>query len=77
VKKCHKALIVGLLAVSMLFTPNLAGATGEGSTTSTFSVSVVIDISLSHVPIAWGTLAPGTTNNLALSNQGNPATITV
>jgi len=36
-----------------------------------------VDITLLNVPIAWGTKAPGTENNLANANAGNPATVTV
>ena len=47
------------------------------STTSSVTVATVVDITLSNVPIAWGTKAPGTENNLANTNAGNPATVTV
>lgn len=47
----------------------------EGQTTSSFTVATVVDITLSNVPIAWGTLSPNTENNLA--NAGNQVTVTV
>jgi hypothetical protein len=76
--KCVGLLVLGSVFLALTSARLCAAADyNEQSTTSSLTVSTVIDITLSHVPIAWGTLAPGTTNNLALSNQGNPATITV
>jgi len=72
--------IVGVVLIAlMLFAPAMAFAADyeEESTTSSVTVSTVVDITLSNVPIAWGTLAPSTENSLALTNQGNPATLKV
>jgi hypothetical protein len=42
-----------------------------------YTPQVTVDITLSKVPISWGTLNPGTENNPALENQGFPMAITV
>ncbi len=55
----------------------LAQSSDEESTPSSLDVGTVVDITLSNVPIVWGTLRPGTENNLALANKGNPAIVTV
>jgi hypothetical protein len=72
--------IVGVVLITlMLFAAPLALAADyeEQGTTSSVTVSTVVDITLSNVPIAWGTVAPSTENNLAQSNAGNPATLKV
>jgi hypothetical protein len=72
--------IVGVVLISlMLFAPAMAFAADseEEGTTSSVTVSTVVDITLSNVPIAWATLAPSTENNLAQVNAGNPATVKV
>jgi hypothetical protein len=55
-------------------TPNYMSAT---SNSVVVSPATVVDITLSNVPISWGTLDPASENNLAQVNQGNPATVTV
>jgi hypothetical protein len=76
--KCVGLLVLGSVFLALTSARLCAAADyNEQSTSSSLTVSTVIDITLSHVPIAWGTLAPETTNNPALSNQGSPATITV
>jgi hypothetical protein len=70
--------IVGVvLTALMLFAPAMAFASSEQSTTSSVTVSTVVDITLSNVPIVWGTLAASTENNLAQADAGNPATLKV
>lgn len=67
---------------SILFAAPMAFAADseEEATSSSLTVSApsaIVDITLSNVPINWGTLSSGTENNLALANEGNPATLKV
>jgi hypothetical protein len=73
------AIVDVVLIILMLFAPAMAFAadSSEQSTTSSVTVSTVVDITLSNVPIAWGTISPATENNLAQTNAGNPATLKV
>ena len=68
-------LVVAIFAISIPIC--FSADSEEENTTSSVTVSTVVDITLSNVPIAWGTKAPGTENNLANTNAGNPATVTV
>jgi hypothetical protein len=72
-----KIAILLVLALLASAAPVLAPDYEEETTTSSLTVAVTVDITLSNVPISWGTLNPGTENNLAQANAGNPATVTV
>jgi hypothetical protein len=73
------SLLIISMMFSILFSAPIAFAADyeEEGTSSSLTVSTVVDITLSNVPIAWGTLAPNTENNLAQANAGNPATLKV
>ena len=73
------ALICAVLIASIVFVAPMVFAADsmEQGTTSSVTVSTIVDITLSKVPIAWGTLSPSTENNLALADQENPATLKV
>jgi hypothetical protein len=73
--------VISFLASMVLAAPMaLAADSDEQSTGSSLTVSApsaIVDITLSNVPINWGTLSSGTENNLAQANAGNPATLKV
>jgi len=70
-------VLCAVLFISMIsaLPIGFAADSEQEQTTSSLTVATVVDITLSNVPIAWGTLSPNTENNLA--NAGNPATVTV
>jgi hypothetical protein len=73
--------VISFLASIVLAAPMaFAADSQEQATTSSVTVSApsaIVDITLSNVPINWGTLSSGTENNLALVDEGNPATLKV
>jgi len=71
------AVLVASMALSAAPVGFAAENAEEENTSSSLTVGIWVDITLSNVPIAWGTLTTGTENNLAQANAGNPATTTV
>jgi hypothetical protein len=75
------SVIISFLALIVLAEPLAFGADSqEQVTTSSVTIlapSTIVDITLSNVPINWGTVNSGTENNLAITNEGNPATVKV
>lgn len=71
------AVLVAMVALSVSPVGFAAENEEEEETSSSLTVGIWVDITLSKVPIAWGTLTSGTENNLAQTDEGNPATVTV
>jgi hypothetical protein len=74
-------VVISFLASVLLAAPMAFAADSEEEVTSSSltvsAPSAIVDITLSNVPINWGTLSSGTENNLAQVNAGNPATLKV
>jgi len=79
--KIAALLSIAVLAAMMALSATPVGFAAENAeeenTSSSLTVGIWVDITLSKVPIAWGTLTTGTENNLANADAGNPATVTV